>query len=113
MGRPRITGTPSVPSARRRGEFGGAQRAVVVLVLAGEGIGQARAMGFTRDGLAATAGLFGGGERAVVVGVHRVEGVAQPILVFDERHAAVVVGVHAREVVGAGGDLRLGRGAGD
>src|SRR3546814_16540285 len=36
-----------------------------------------------------------------------VEGVAHPVLVFDQRDAAVAVAVHAREVIAGGVDLRV------
>src|SRR3546814_300613 len=53
------------------------------------------------------AGQLVGGQRAVAVAVHSVEGVAHPVLVFDQRDAAVAIAVHAREVIAGAVDLRV------
>jgi hypothetical protein len=98
---------------RRRGQFLRAKESVVVRVLHAEAFGEARAMFAARQRGAAAAGLLGSRQHAVVVAIHRVEGVAEPVLVFDQRDAAVVVHVHAREVIAAGGHLRERRHRGE
>src|SRR5690606_19896085 len=92
---------------RRCRQLAGAERAVAVDVLLVERGGDAGAVAFARHRLALAAGQFVGRERTVAVAVHRVEGVAHPVLVLDQRNAAVTVAIHAREVVAGGLHLRV------
>ena len=102
-----MTSTLLPSRARRRGQLAGVEHAIAVAVLAAEGGGEACAMLAAGNGLAAAAGQLGGDQHAVAVAIHGVEGVAEPVLVFGQRDAAIVVGVHARQVIAAALHLRL------
>src|SRR5690606_30037606 len=97
---------PETPgSARRRRQLARVEESVAVHVLPGEALGQARKMLRARQRPALAAGLLLGRQHAVAVAVHAVEGIAHPGLVLGQRDAAVLVAVHAGQVLVGPRDL--------